>query len=132
MEAGRDSTRDPISPQAWTPPLANPLLLLIVGSLTAAPLLYLSGHLEAAGDSMAVLRGVLVTLAICVLNVVFAFTVLSLKKWGFYTLVGVAVVGGLLALLVGMWHVALVEWAVIGLLFAALKAGAPDSWSQLR
>lgn len=114
-------------------PLAKTwLLLLIVGSLTAAPLLYLSGHLEAAGDSMAALRGVLLTLAISLLNVAFAFVVLSLRKWGFYVLAGVAVVGGLLALVIGMWHVALVEWAAIGLLFAALKAGAPDSWSQLR
>lgn len=138
MEAERDSNLEDLDwlgrkrVRQLTPLAKTWLLLLIVGSLTAAPLLYLSGHLEAAGDSMRALRGVLITLAISLLNVVFALVVLSLRKWGFYTLVGVAAVGGLLALIVGMWHVTLVEWAAIGLLFAVLKAGAPDSWLQLR
>jgi hypothetical protein len=140
MEAERVSTLDDLDWQfsgrrraRQLTPLAKVwLLLMLMTSLTAAPLLYLTGTLEAAAESNAALRGVLLTLAVSLLNVAFVSAVFYLKKWGAYALLGIAVGGGILAVLVGMWPVALLEVVAVGLLFAALKAGDPDSWSQMR
>lgn len=115
------------------------LLLMIIASITIVPILYLTGHLEAAAESPLVLRSVLIAGVMSLLNVVFSISVLYLKKNGFYALAGVAVVaagflliGAMIHATARLWGLAVAELVAVGILFAALQAGDPDSWSQLR
>lgn len=108
------------------------LLLMLLGSLAAPLLLLLWGKLDfTAEPKIFILAGVAVVM-LSAINIGFIVALLNLKKWGFYGLAGFAVVDGLFAILVGLWPAALLDAARIGILFGALKAGQPDSWSQLR
>jgi hypothetical protein len=114
-------------------PLAKTwIMLMVLTSLMAAPLLYLAGELEAASDSRYILRQVIVTVTVGVLNAACAIPLLYLKKWGFWALVVVGVIGSGIGFAVGAWQMAIGEIIVVATLYGALRAGDPDSWSHLR
>jgi hypothetical protein len=108
------------------------LLLMLLGSLAAPLVLLLWNKLDATAEpKIFILTGVVVV-TLSALNIVFIVALLNLKKWGFYALAGFAVVDAVFAILIGVWPAALADAARIAILFGALKAGQPDSWSQLR
>jgi hypothetical protein len=108
------------------------LLLMILGSLAAPFLLLLWSKLDFNSEpSLFILAGVVGGI-LSLVNIVFIALLLNLQKWAFYAVAGWAVICAAYAILLGVWPFALADVARIGILLGALKAGQPDSWSQLR